>query len=124
VQSAIKVLHGLLPDVSQPNRRILLNVCEGKLQHLVQTNANQETAEQTVNDARFILTFAAAPENPVSEHQVLTIMAHVSPGVSLDMQFLHSQYASIANVKKLNHIKSENVNAGRRYITTFGDLSI
>jgi hypothetical protein len=79
---------------------------------------------QTVNDPRFILTFAAAPENPVSKHQVLTTMAHVSPGVSRDMQFLHSQNAVIANVKKLNNITNENVKAGKRYITTFGDLSI
>jgi hypothetical protein len=99
VQRAIQVL-GLLPDVSQTNCRILLLVCEGKLQHLVHTNANEETAEQTVIDALFLLTFAAAPENPVSELQVLTTMAHVSPGVSRDMQFLHSQYASIANVQK------------------------
>jgi hypothetical protein len=100
------------------------STCEGKLQHLVHTNANEETAEQTVIDALFLLTFAAAPENPDSEHQVLTTMAHVSPGVSRDMQFLHSQYASIANVQKRNHITNENVNAGKRYITTYGDISI
>jgi hypothetical protein len=99
VQSAILPL-GLLPDVSQPNHRILLNVCERKLKHLVLTKANEETAKQTVVDALFILTFAAAPVNPDSEHQVLTTMAHRSPGVSRDMQFLHLQYVSIANVKK------------------------
>jgi hypothetical protein len=38
VGSAIGALQVLLPDVYQQNLRILLNVCERKLQHLVHTN--------------------------------------------------------------------------------------
>jgi hypothetical protein len=103
VQTAIQA-PALLPDVSQANLRMFLNVSERKLKHLVRTGANEETGTQTVADALFILTFAAAPVNPDSKHQVLTTMAHASPGVSRDMQFLHSQYAKIGHAKDLSSI--------------------
>jgi len=115
---------GLLPGVSQPNLRILLNVCELKLKYLVSIEANEETARQTVADALFILTFAAAPINHDSKHQVLTTMAHGSPGVSRDIQFLHLQYAKIANAKQRSWITNEKEEAGKRYITARGDLKI
>jgi chemotaxis protein histidine kinase CheA len=121
VQTAIKA-PGLLPNVSQPNLRIFLNVSERKLKYLVRTEANEETAKQTVADALYILTFAAAPVNPDSTHQVLTTMAHASPGVSRDMQFLHSQYAKIGHGKDRSWITNENRKAGRRYITERGAL--
>jgi hypothetical protein len=97
-------------------------VSERKLKHLVRTGANEETGTQTVADALFILTFAAAPVNPDSKHQVLTTMAHASPGVSRDMQFLHSQYAKIGHGKDRSWITNENTKAGMRYITQRGAL--
>ena len=115
---------GLLPGVSQPNLRILLNVCELKLKYLVSIEANEETARQTVADALFILTFAAAPINHDSKHQVLTTMAHGSPGVSRDIQFLHLLYAKIGNAKQRSSITNEKEEAGKRYITARGDLKI
>ena len=49
--------------------------------------------------------------------------AQITPP-ALFSAFVFSMAASIANVQKLNNITNENVNAGKRHITTFGDLGL